>query len=144
MTKAEIAIDKFNNGYNCTQAVVYALAKDSEVDIHCALRVANGFGGGMGRAQHVCGAVSGGIMVLGMRYGRGENESIERHEDTYAKTRTLLNQFEEKFGTVQCRELLGGCNLLTDEGQEMFKERQLKQICRNCVAFVVQCIEEMS
>lgn len=46
-----------------------------------------GFGSGMGRKEEVCGAVSGGIMVIGMKYGRGENQDRTLTEKTYHKTR---------------------------------------------------------
>ena len=34
------------------------------------MKVAWGFGAGMGRKGEVCGAVTGGIMVLGMKLGK--------------------------------------------------------------------------
>ena len=47
----------------------------------------------MGRKEEVCGAVSGGIMVIGAKYGRGENDDRKVTENTYVKIRELMNQF---------------------------------------------------
>lgn len=72
----------------------------------------------MGRKEEVCGAVSGGIMVLGALYGRGENQDRSLTENTYKKTRLLIDKFIEKQGSVICRKLLDGCELLSPIGKK--------------------------
>jgi len=98
----------------------------------------------MGRKEFVCGAVSGGILVLGAKYGRGDREGESAKEATYEKTRELINRFTAKHGTVICRELLAGCELLTEEGQRLFKNNQLmEKACEPCVRSAVQILEEL-
>jgi C_GCAxxG_C_C family probable redox protein len=106
--------------------------------------MACGFGGGMGRKGEVCGAVTGGILVIGTKYGRGEKDDRTATQLTYTKTRQLMDQFAEKHGTVICRKLLNGCELTTEEGQIQFRENDLSnKICRPCVQSTVEILEKI-
>jgi C_GCAxxG_C_C family probable redox protein len=144
MKRVEIAEAKFLEGYNCAQSVLYSFSDDLGFDKNLALKSACGFGAGMGRKEEVCGAVSGGIMVIGIKYGRGENQDRSLMENTYAKTRELMDRFMAAHGSVNCRRLLGGCDLTTSEGQKEFKEKDLfNTVCKKCVRNVVEIIEDM-
>ncbi len=129
MTHSEKAVEKFKQGFNCAQSVLYSYAEELHIDPNLALRIANGFGGGMGRKQEVCGAVSGGILVLGLLYGRGEHDVKEQGEKTYAEVRDLIDAFIKEHGTVCCKELLSGCSLLTEEGRKRFADSRLIEKC---------------
>ncbi len=143
-SKSEIAVEKFLEGYNCAQSVFYCFCGDLGFDKNIALKLATGFGGGMGLKEEVCGAVSGGIMVLGAKYGRGENADRSPTELTYKKTRELMDRFAAKHGTYICRKLLGGCELTTEEGQKHYKDNDLfNKVCRPCVQSVVEILEEI-
>jgi hypothetical protein len=48
MSRSEVAIAKFINGYNCAQAVFYAFCDNLNFDKDTALRISCGFGAGMG------------------------------------------------------------------------------------------------
>jgi C_GCAxxG_C_C family probable redox protein len=112
-SKSEIATTKFLEGYNCAQSVLYSFCHELQIDENTALKIACGFGGGMGGKQEVCGAVTGGIIVIGSKYGRGKNDERSARELTYAKIRELMERFSEKHGTFICRNLLNGCDLTT-------------------------------
>ena len=103
MTHAEKAMEKFMSGFNCAQSVLYSYASELHFDPDTALRMANGFGAGMGRKQEVCGAISGAIMVLGLLYGRGERDGTDRHEKTYTMVQKLIDAFVNKYGTISKR-----------------------------------------
>jgi C_GCAxxG_C_C family probable redox protein len=60
MSKTDIAVQKFTSGYNCAQSVLSSFSNDLGLDENTPLKIACGFGAGMGRKQEVCGAVSGG------------------------------------------------------------------------------------
>jgi C_GCAxxG_C_C family probable redox protein len=143
-TKRDIAVAKFLEGYNCAQAVFYSFCDDLRFEKNAALKMACGFGAGMGRKQEVCGAVTGGIIVIGAKYGRGEKDDRTAMELTYTKTRELMDQFAKKHGTFICRKLLHGCELTTEEGQKHFKANDfLKKICAPCVQSVVEILESI-
>ncbi|MGD0653134.1 MAG: C-GCAxxG-C-C family protein [Thermoguttaceae bacterium] len=141
-TKSEVALEKFIEGYNCAQSVFYCFCDDLQFDKNTALKLACGFGAGMGRKQEVCGAVTGGIIILGAKYGRGENADRTATELTYNKTRELMDRFAAKHGTFICRQLLGGCVLTTEAGQKHYKENDLfNKVCKPCVQSVVEILE---
>jgi len=137
-------MEKFLAGYNCAQAVLYAFCDDLRFDKETALRLACGFGAGMARQQEVCGAISGGILVIGLKHGRGEGQDRTPTEETYRRVRELMARFESRHGACLCRTLLKGCDLNTPEGQRFFKENDLlHRTCRACVQTVVETLEDI-
>ena len=112
-------------GYNCAQAVLYSFCEHLSFEKTTACKIACGFVAGMGRKEEVCGAVSGGIMAIGLRHGRVEEDNITATELTYKKTRELMDRFVGRHGTLVCRALLNDCDLRTEEGQKQFKENDL-------------------
>jgi C_GCAxxG_C_C family probable redox protein len=143
-TKTEAAVEKFLAGYNCAQAVLYSFCDDLRFDKDLALKLASGFGAGMARKQGTCGAIAGGIIAIGLKYGRGEGQDRAATEETYRKVQELLWQFESRHGTSICRTLLMGCNLNTAEGQRYFKENDLlNKTCKGCVTTVGETLEKI-
>jgi len=137
----DIALSKFSEGYNCAQSVLYAFGERAGLDKDVALRIATGFGVGIGRKQEVCGAVSGGVMVLGLLRGRREGEGRENTERTYALCLALLDEIAERHGSYLCRDLVQGCDLRTAEGKAKFTEaRMLDTVCAPCVRSVVEAV----
>ena len=143
-TKSEVAAAKFAEGYNCAQSVFYAFCDVLNFEKDLALKMTCGFGAGMGRKEEVCGAVTGGIVVIGTKYGRGEKDDRSATELTYQKTKELMERFAEKHGTYICRKLINDCELTSEEGQKQFKENDLlNTICKPCVQSVVEILEEL-
>jgi C_GCAxxG_C_C family probable redox protein len=140
----EIADEKFVAGYNCAQSVMFSFCDEFGLNADIALKMACGFGGGMGRLGQVCGAVSGGILVLGLKFGRGQNDERVTTDLTYLKVREFMNRFSSLHGSCICRALLSGFDLTTSEGQANFKDNEcFNLICRPCVrdaAFIVEDI----
>jgi hypothetical protein len=56
-TKPEQAVSIFKEGPNCSQAVISVYAEESGFSQQTALKITQGFGGGMGRTAQTCGAV---------------------------------------------------------------------------------------
>jgi C_GCAxxG_C_C family probable redox protein len=140
--KSERAKVKFIEGYNCAQAVLYSFCDDLGFDKQKALKLACGFGAGMGRKQEVCGAVTGGIIAIGMKFGRTDVNDKDSGELTYKKTREMMDTFAKKHGTYICMKLLKECALLTEEGHEKFVEMDLRNtVCLQCVQSAVEIAE---
>ena len=70
LTKEELAAQYHERGYGCAQSVLASFAGDYGLDEGLALRMATGFGSGMGRLCEVCGALTGAFMVIGLKYGK--------------------------------------------------------------------------
>jgi C_GCAxxG_C_C family probable redox protein len=123
--------------------VLYAFREESNLPDETSLKIACGLGAGMGK-EEVCGAVTGGILVLGMLYGRGGKDDRSATELTYLKTRKLMEEFAKKHGTYICRQLLNGCELTAEEGQKFFKANDmLNKVCVPCIQSVVMILREI-
>ena len=142
--RSEIATTRFLSGYNCAQAVLDAFRDETGLDQDLALKIATGLGAGMGRKQEVCGAVTGGILVLGLRHGRGTTDDHSATERTYLRTRELMDRFAAKHGSCLCRQLLQGYDLATQEGLQRAKADDIiNKVCRPCVQTVVEILEQL-
>ena len=133
MNHAEKARDLFLSGCSCSQAVFAAFADDFGFDQDTALCLASSFGGGMGGMRETCGAVSGMLMVAGLKWGYSEVGDLNIKTAHYARVRQLVEGFKAEHGTIVCRELLGALGGLKKDPsartQEYYKVRP-------CVMFV--------
>lgn len=105
--RVQRAVELFMQGYGCCQSVVAAFADLYQMDETLALRLAAGFGGGVGRMRMMCGAVSGMVMVAGLECGQTEGSDREGKAACYKEVQTLLARFKEQNGSVICAEILG-------------------------------------
>jgi C_GCAxxG_C_C family probable redox protein len=143
-SKSEIAVEKFLEGFSCAQSVLYSFCDDLHLEKNIALKIACGFGAGMGLKGEVCGAVTGGIIVLGIKYGRGEHDEQTAMYFTYTKTRELMTLFARKHGSYICKQLIHGLDLTSEEGQKQFMEKDLlNKSCKPCVQSVVEILENL-
>jgi C_GCAxxG_C_C family probable redox protein len=138
----DLARSRFSEGFSCSQSVLAAFAPELGLDADVALRVSAAFGGGMGRTGGTCGAVTGALMVLGLRYGPTVADKVAK-ELTYAQAREFIARFEARHGATTCADLLG-VNISTPEGQAAAREANLfKTTCPGLVASAAAILEEM-
>lgn len=137
MSKIEKAIAYFKGNFNCAQSVIHSFSAQYGLDRDKALKLATGFGGGMGRLGRTCGAVTGAYMIIGLKYGMGLNEDTEAKERTYQIIRKFSNKFEEINGSVICKELLG-CDIGTPEGKDFYAQNDFFE--KKCVQYVKDTI----
>lgn len=143
-TKIEKAISSFKSGYNCAQSVVLAFKDELGFDENQALSISVGFGGGMGRLQEKCGAVTGAFMVIGLYASKKNQDNISRKNSSYAMIQQFDQRFKSLHQTTQCRDLLN-CDLKTDEGHAFAVENKLfERICQKCITDAVVILEELS
>lgn len=145
---AQIAMELFKEGYNCSQAVVLAFEDKYDIDRKTILKLSSSFGGGMGRLREVCGSVSGMFMVAGILYGYDSPEDLEGKKVHYERIQELAHEFELRNGSIVCRELLGlakGKDTPTPEvrSAEYYKKRPCVQLIGMSAAIMEQYINEM-
>ena len=138
----DLARSRFNEGFSCSQSVLAAFAPDLGLDADAALRVSAAFGGGMGRLGHTCGAVTGALMTLGLKYGAAVADPAAK-ECTYAQAREFIARFEARHGATACADLLG-VNISTPQGQAAARDANLfKTVCPGLVASAAMILQEM-
>ncbi len=143
MTRAERAAAIHASGSSCAQAVFAAFAEDLGLDEGTAQRIASGLGAGYGRLQLTCGAVSGGVLALGLALGNARGEEQDRKEAAYAASRELALAAAAEFGASDCRALLRGADLRTEEGKARVKAEGLSDlVCKPIVGRCVELVEE--
>ena len=138
-TKSEQAVELFKNNYNCAQSVFSAFAHDLGLSKDVCLKIATPFGAGIVYRQETCGAVTGALMALGLKYGRGENEPAEQKTIAYDKARLFIDSFIKQHGTICCKELLGGEDMSTPEGLARINELDLFRT--HCARYVKDAVE---
>jgi C_GCAxxG_C_C family probable redox protein len=143
MNHSEKATKAFKEGYNCSQAVLSAFAEELNLDKDLALKVSCGFGGGMARMSETCGAVTGALMTIGLKYGKTVITDNEARDKTYSKVNEFVEEFKSMNNTIVCKELLG-CVLSTPEGAKMASEKNFHTtICPKFVADAAEILEKI-
>lgn len=104
-------------------------------------RIATAFGGGIGGAGEVCGAVAGGVMAIGLRHGR--QEASERDARAQGLAQELVRRFQAEMGHVGCRQLTG-MDLSTREGVKAFYASDVPQrVCLPAVGVAYRVVTEL-
>ena len=104
--------------------MLLAVAEHKDIQNELIPRIATGFCSGMGRTGGMCGAVSGGIMAIGISLGR--NTPDDSIDNCYLAVQTLVERFNAQFHSTSCLELTG-VHLGTAEGQAAFVEKGVDQ-----------------
>jgi C_GCAxxG_C_C family probable redox protein len=100
----EEAVEMFEGGCACSQAVLASVAERLELDRDLALRISACFAGGM-REGEVCGAVTGAYLALGLAHCGADCDTAAGRQAAYAKVVSFNRLFRERHGTLLCREL---------------------------------------
>lgn len=139
LAAAETAARYFEAGNNCAEAVLRTFAADTGLEEE-VVRLATGFGGGIGCSGDVCGALSGGVMALGMRFGRLDEHDDAAKERCYTAAAELRSRFREACGAVDCRDLTG-LDLSTEAGRSEADQCGVhKTVCIQCVREAAQIV----
>lgn len=112
------AMDLFRGGFFCSEALVSSFRTNFELDIpEQIVAMASGFPVGIGRSKCLCGAVSGGVMMLGYFFGRTKQKD-PRVEKNLALSKELHDWFREKNSALCCRILTKGMDMAAGEHKE--------------------------
>jgi C_GCAxxG_C_C family probable redox protein len=143
MSEVEKATSTYMSGFNCAESIISTYAPRFGIDRDTALKLACGFGAGMGKMGNVCGAVTGAFVILGLRYGRTVPEDEGSKEQVYDSVREFTRRFIAKHGSITCNDLLG-CDISTEEGREEATDKELfTEICPSFVTKAAEILEEM-
>lgn len=129
MTPTEKAAELHNSGYNCCQAVACAFAQKLGFDEETLFKASEGFGLGMGAMNCTCGAVSGAVMLAGLKNSGGTSQRTKAA--TYKLATKIIDEFKNKNQSVICRELKGA-----DTGKVL-------RSCSGCIEDAVKIAEEV-
>jgi len=144
MKKSEKALSYFNNSFNCAQSVFTTFGPELGLTEDECLKIACAFGAGMGKQQHVCGAVTGALMVLGARFGKALNDAEHKKELTYKKTEEFIKKFELNNGSIHCFKLLNNLNMNIVEDEIKIHELGLYEtVCESAIKDAVELIEKL-
>jgi C_GCAxxG_C_C family probable redox protein len=111
--------------FGCSQAVVSALIESFGIGGPDILRASTALAGGIARRGYVCGALVGGLMMVGLLVGRDDLEMNEQYQRGQAYGDKLYRRFEEKLGTAICAEIQKNkfgktFDMLSEKGREHF------------------------
>ena len=139
MTRQEDARLYFANGFACSQAVFTAFGKEMGLTEEQCLKIGCAFGAGMARQQLTCGAVTGALMVLGLVYGRGLEDTYAKKPLTYEKANQFFTEFKKRFDSIECKTLLHGLNM--NDPEDLKKIKELGLFHTSCPKYVRNAVE---
>ena len=121
----------FNNGFACSESVIYAVCKNFQLDLpNYVIAMFSGFPWGLGRAYCICGALAGGTMCLGYFFGRREPGDLKINK-CFDLSKELSDEFI-KFTKYQC------CGKIT-YGLDI-EHNKHKEKCTTIVAYVTETV----
>jgi C_GCAxxG_C_C family probable redox protein len=107
LSKAEKAKKQFEKGVSCAPAVLSTYSEQFGLAKELALKIACGFGGGIGRMGKTCGAVTGAVMVIGLKHGQANVGDEESRQETHKLAKEFIDRFTALHDSTECRELIG-------------------------------------
>lgn len=140
--RVEQAVNLFVDGYSCAQSILAVYGPSLGVEKNAALRLAAPLGGGMSRTDGPCGAATGALLVLGLKFGHSHPEDEEAAERIRNLTQDYLSRYDERKGSTMCTDILGH-DLSKPGVPEKVKEGQLAaETCPDAVRTAAQLLEE--
>jgi C_GCAxxG_C_C family probable redox protein len=113
------------------------------LDRETGLRIAGAFGAGIARTGETCGAVTGALMVLGLKHAKRRPDDDDSRELSYALAQEFMDAFRERNGSLLCRDLLG-VDVSTPEGMRAVREKNLfATVCPRFVREAAGLLEKL-
>lgn len=141
MANIERALEYFDRGAACSQAILAAYGPDHGLDQSLAFRVSSGLGGGIGRTQMVCGAINAGAMVIGLSAGNRTPEDREGKDRAAEAVARYLKTMRSSMPDLTCAGILGS-RLESDEEWAAARDRGLfRTVCTEAVRRVAEYLD---
>ncbi|MBQ6220779.1 MAG: C_GCAxxG_C_C family protein [Methanosphaera sp.] len=142
MNHVNEALKLFEEKYHCSQAVLAAFSEEYGLSKENALKIGGCFGSGM-RKGEVCGACTGALMVLGLKYGKSRIEDMDSKIKSNEVCDKFLDEFKRENGSYLCNTLLG-CDISTKEGVQYALDNELfTKFCPKMVKSAVMITEKI-
>ena len=125
-----LADELHRKGFSCSQSVAVACADLVDVPKEILFKATEGFGAGMGTGDGVCGALTGALLIAGLKNSTGNLAAPKSKASTMKISKAMMNSFREKSGAIICRELKG-----VDTGKMICS-------CPDCIKHGVEVVEE--
>ena len=141
MNRKAVYVEKgaslFRQGYNCAQSVLLTMQDFWNEKKPLEPKIASAFGGGIGGKGSLCGALTGGVIAIGQRYGSNK-PILDEREKAYSLALKFYDRFQKEHGSVFCRDLIGYD--LTDP-KERKKAWDSNVFMSKCLHFVQKAVE---
>jgi len=135
MELSEIAQKLYLDGYNCCESVLHSLKENNVINVpDVVIRCSTGFRAGVAGSGCICGVITGGIIAIGLKYGRIDKKEDKEEVDRRAKI--FYDKFREKFKSTCCR-------ILTKDWKDNFKSQERKNYCAGIVAQMITELQEL-
>lgn len=125
---------------SCSQAIFATYGEHlglGKVDFDTCMKIASAFSGGIAGTGNVCGALTGALMALGLKYGSDQDPF-----KINVVSRKALDEFELLNGTTICRELINH-DLLTQEDVKKAFETGAFDNCPKYVEDVTKILDKL-
>jgi C_GCAxxG_C_C family probable redox protein len=143
MNRAEKSESLFRQGWACSQAILAAYVGETGLNLEQAFRLGEGFAGGLSGLGRTCGAVTGAMMVIGLKHGRTRVDDQAKRDATGKRVRQLINRFERRCGSSECRQLLG-CEIDTPQKRQAARDSGIfLRVCPSLVRSAAETLEEV-
>ena len=135
--------EQFMHGYDCSQVVLSHFAEKLGLTRDEANKVSACFGGGMMQAD-ACGAFTGALMAIGLKYGHYDAENLMAQKGVMQqKCAEFKAKFAQKHPSCKCLDIIG-YNVTTPEGfQRAIESGDMMTICPRVVSEVITILDEV-
>jgi len=141
--RVEEALSNMQKYGSCCTGVLATYSPDLGIEKDLAAGLGRGMAGGIGGLGHVCGAVSGAILVIGLKTTNKNNiNDMAAGFKTMETAQEFVSKFEEKHSSIKCRELIGH-DISTPESREAAMQANAYANCPNFVASAVTILDEI-
>lgn len=139
MNRSEKALKLYiEQGFNCAQSVIVSFSDILDLSEEQAIRVASGFGGGMGRTQSTCGAATGAFMVIGFLRSQINSDKEISNEESTQLVQEFSNRFAQIHGTTNCKALI---KYDLNSEKELKEAKEADVFNKKCTFFVQSAVE---
>ena len=138
--KSDTAVSHVSGGFGCAASVLQVFCEDYDLDTETAARLSCGLGGGCASGE-ICGAVSGAVLVVGLKFGQETAGDNAAKANCRAHVIEFIEEFKKINNALTCRDLLD-CDPTTEEGRAVYLAKR-ETVCFGVVKNAVEILEKL-